>query len=83
MVKKYVAIICRNEFENRYFAKVPDIPGCVTTGRTREEAVFNITDAATECVKVRIAVGIGVPEATPISYIENPFEEKVEIEIEI
>lgn len=94
MIKKYVAKISYDGRSNRYLAKVPDIPGCVTMGRTREEAIFNITDAATECIKVRIAVGIGISKATPIDCfklldmgerinLEDLFEEKVEIEVEI
>ena len=93
MIKKYVAKISYDGCSNRYLAKVPDIPGCVTMGRTREEVIFNITDAATECIKVRIAVGIGIPKATPTDCfeldmgtrinLEDLFEEKVEIEAEI
>lgn len=93
MIKKYAAKISYDGRSHRYLAKVPDIPGCVTTGRTREEAIFNITDAATECIKVRIAVGIGIPKATPTdcfeldmgarSNLEDLIEEKVEIEVEI
>ena len=30
----------------KYYARVPDLPGCITTGRTLAEAVELITDAA-------------------------------------
>jgi predicted RNase H-like HicB family nuclease len=36
----------------------PAIPGCVSQGRTREEALANITDAIQGCLKVRAELGM-------------------------
>lgn len=46
----YTAVITPGE--GKYYAKVPDIPGCVTTGRDLEDAVAQITDALSGCLVV-------------------------------
>lgn len=38
------AIVYRDE-EGNWIAEVPSLPGCVTQGETREEALVNIRDA--------------------------------------
>ena len=35
----------------------PSIPGCVSQGMTKEEALENIKDAIRECLQVRIEKG--------------------------
>ena len=40
---KYTVVIERTP--NNYAAYVPDLPGCVATGRTREEALVEIRQA--------------------------------------
>jgi len=43
MKKKFLVVIERAE--GNLSAYVPDIPGCVTTGRTREEVLSNMRKA--------------------------------------
>ena len=38
------ALIEKDEFG--YFAQIPELKGCVTQGKTYEEALFNIQEAA-------------------------------------
>ena len=40
-----------------YVVECPAIPGCVSQGRTEEEALENIRDAITECLVVRAEEG--------------------------
>lgn len=40
---KYLVVF--EKLENNYSAYVPDLPGCIATGRTREEAEKNIREA--------------------------------------
>lgn len=42
---KYLIII--EKVNNNYSAYLPDIPGCIATGRTIEEVKKNITEALT------------------------------------
>lgn len=48
----YTAIITPSETGNKFYAKVPDIPGCVTTGKSLEDAIEQITDALAGCLVV-------------------------------
>ena len=42
----YTAVISPSENKDRYYARVPDLPGCITTGHSLEDAIEQITDAA-------------------------------------
>ncbi len=41
-----------------YVVECPPIPGCVSQGRTEEEALENIRDAITGCLAVRVEEGL-------------------------
>ena len=45
MLYIYTAIFSPIEDGSGFYAKVPDLPGCLTTGRTLSEAIDLITDA--------------------------------------
>jgi len=45
-------------------AECPAIPGCVSQGKTEEEAVANIREAIAACVEARAANGMPVTVAT-------------------
>ncbi len=45
--------------EDGYFVvECPAIPGCVSQGRTQEEALANIKEAITACLEVRAEKGL-------------------------
>lgn len=50
MLYTYTAII--SEEDGTFYAKVPDINGCITTGKTLAEAIELITDALNACLVV-------------------------------
>ena len=47
-----------------YIAECPSIPGCVSQGKTEEEAQRNIKDAIKECLEVRSEEGMPLTIAT-------------------
>lgn len=49
---------------NNYSAYVPDLPGCITTGKTLEETEANITEAISLYVETLKADGAPIPEPT-------------------
>jgi predicted RNase H-like HicB family nuclease len=55
-------IIHRREPEGGYTVLVPDLPGCVTYGKTEEEAIDMSRDAITGYVKSLIEDSEPVPE---------------------
>ena len=50
--------------DGKFYVRVPDITGCVTTGRDIEDAVAQITDALSGCLVVWEDQGIPIPPAT-------------------
>ena len=48
-----------------YVIECPAIPGCVSQGRTEEEALENIRDAITGCLAVRAEEGLPLSVEIP------------------
>ena len=67
---KYTIIIERGP--TSYGAYIPDLPGCVAAGDTREEAISLITEAVNDHVELMLEHGETVPEPT-VSAIEVEF----------
>ena len=66
---KFPVIIYQDE-DGVFIAECPSIPGCVSQGQTREEAVRNIQDAIKECLQVRAEKGL--PLTINIQEVEVP-----------
>ena len=60
---KFIITLTRDG-DGVYIAECPAIPGCVSQGKTEEEAQRNIQDAITECLEVRLAQGIPLTIST-------------------
>ena len=52
----YTTIISKKD--STFYAKVPDIDGCITTGNSLQEAILQITDALNLCLTVLEDEGI-------------------------
>ncbi|MBO6553276.1 MAG: type II toxin-antitoxin system HicB family antitoxin [Roseitalea sp.] len=61
---KYAVVI--EKAEGNYSAYVPDLPGCVATGDTAQEAEANIADAIRFHLEGLREDGIDVPSPTSI-----------------
>ena len=55
-MQKWIVTLERDE-DGWYIVECPAIPGCVSQGRTEEEAIKNIKDAIVECLKARVQEG--------------------------
>jgi predicted RNase H-like HicB family nuclease len=60
---KFTITITRDE-DGMYIAECPSIPGCVSQGKTEEEAERNIQEAIKECLEVRAEKGMPLTVAT-------------------
>lgn len=47
-----------------YSAYVPDLPGCITTGRTKEETERNMVEALHGHIALMREEGLPIPEPT-------------------
>lgn len=54
---KFTVTITRDE-DGIFIAECPAIPGCVSQGKTEEEAQSNIQDAIKQCLEVRAEMGM-------------------------
>jgi len=53
---KFSVVIDRDE-DGIWVTECPSIPGCVSQGRTKAEAIKNVTDAIALCLEVRAERG--------------------------
>ena len=63
---KYLVIL--EKAKNNYSAYSPDLPGCVATGKTRQEVEKNIKEAISFHIKGLKEDGLPIPE--PSSFTE-------------
>jgi len=57
--------------ENGYLvAEIPVIPGCISQGKTREEALANIKEAAELCLESMEEEGWTLPEEYTLDQVE-------------
>lgn len=54
---KFPVTIDRDE-DGVWIVESPSIPGCVSQGKTKAEAILNIKDAIKECLEVRAEQGL-------------------------
>ena len=59
----FTIVITRDE-DGIYVAECPAIPGCVSQGKTEEEAQANIQDAIRQCLEVRSEMGMPLTVTT-------------------
>jgi predicted RNase H-like HicB family nuclease len=60
---KFIITILRDE-DGVFIAECPSIPGCVSQGKTEQEAETNIQDAIKECLEVRAEKGMPLTVST-------------------
>ena len=60
---KFIITIEKDE-DGMFVAECPAIPGCVSQGKTEQEAMRNIKDAIKECLEVRAERGMPLTVST-------------------
>ncbi len=60
---KFIITISQDE-DGVFIAECPSIPGCVSQGKTEQEAKDNIREAIKECLEVRAEKGMPLTVAT-------------------
>lgn len=63
-------VVLEQERDGGFVAIVPALPGCVSQGDTRDEAIDNIREAAELYVEDCVAAGDPVPTEAGREYIE-------------
>jgi predicted RNase H-like HicB family nuclease len=60
---RFLITISRDE-DGMYVAECPSIPGCISQGRTEEDAERNLREAIRECLQVRAEKGMPLTVTT-------------------
>ena len=55
-------VLLQKDEDGYIVAECPDLPGCFSQGKTRDEALSNIKDAIAVCIKTRRDNGLAVPD---------------------
>ena len=81
MKLKFVVVFL--QMPNNYCAYLPDLPGCVSTGKTWEDIQANIREAVTGHVETMLEYGDPLPERgmsleESIAYHNEPLTEEEE-----
>ena len=72
-MRKYTVVIERGP--DNYSAYVPDLPGCVTTGKTIEEVKTNIREAIELHLEGLMEDGVPAPEPSSVAIeVELPVQ---------
>lgn len=66
---KYIYTATIREDDGRFYCRVPDIPGCITTGRSLPDAIEMISDALALCLCDMEDEGIQIPAPSAQSEI--------------
>ncbi len=67
----YSAVLTPNEAGTKFYARVPDLPGCITTGHSLQDAIDQITDAASGWLVGAEDEGLDIPAVTAQSELEH------------
>jgi len=60
---KFIVTMFQDE-DGAFIAECPSIPGCVSQGKTEEEAERNVEQAIRECLEVRAELGMPLSVST-------------------
>ncbi len=62
------SILLIPEEEGGWFAKIPELPGCMTFGDTQQEVLELIEDAKLGWLSVAVEEGDPIPEPEPLAH---------------
>jgi predicted RNase H-like HicB family nuclease len=58
---KYEVIICWSEEDKAFIAEIPELPGCMADGPTRQKAVANVEVVIQEWIETAKELGRPIP----------------------
>ncbi|HEV8321039.1 MAG TPA: type II toxin-antitoxin system HicB family antitoxin [Myxococcota bacterium] len=70
---RQLPVVLRSGEDGWIVAVCPIIPGCITQGRTREEALRNIREAVELCLEAQPDEGWTLPEAFEVVHLDVSF----------
>ena len=65
----YPAVFHPNEYDGSYTITYPDLPGCISEGKSLENALYMAQDALKQWLECTIVVGHKIPPASCVDGI--------------
>ena len=78
-MRRYTIIVERAQ--DNYSAYVPDLPGCITTGKTAADAMSNMQEAISLHLQTMQELGIPIPEPSTSGHALPNGSEAHQIEV--
>ena len=79
----YTAVFTTDSDSGKILAKVPDLPGCISSGKDLKEAIEEITDAASLWLVSAEDREDPIPEPTPQNLLaDHPYDARSFIQID-
>ena len=75
----YTALLSPIEDGSGFYCRVPDISGCISSGKNLSDAIAMITGAAAGCLCVLEDEKVNIPSPTPQAKIEHNADDIVTI----
>ena len=70
MNNTYTILIVWSHEDESYLARVPELPGCMADGSTREEALENINGVIEAWIHTAKELGRSIPQPLSAEYLE-------------
>ena len=61
-MNRYEIILYWSEEDQAFLAEVPELPGCMSDGKTRAEALMNVEQVISEWIETAKEIGRPIPE---------------------
>jgi len=59
---KYEVIIYWSTDDDAYIAEAPELPGCISDGKSYQEAIINLEDVVSEWIEAAQSIGREIPQ---------------------
>ena len=68
-MKQYFKVVVEKDEDGRFIATVPELPGCVSDGRTKREALKNVREAIAGYMETLKDMGWSLPRIVSVDRI--------------
>lgn len=75
--QSYRMVIFEDFNEGGYIISFPDLPGCITSGKTIESALHNAQDAKKEWILAALEEGLSIPEPYNLDHYSGQFKLRI------
>lgn len=76
-MKQYFKVVIEKDEDGAYIATVPELPGCVSDGKTKRQALKNVKEAIEGYMETLKAEGWSLPKIVSIDRVAVEINAKI------